>query len=781
MDLLRILKQISTPLPYEEKKAYNNQSVKGGYALFAYQKVKKALETETRDQVRLLLINLLNTLEQYQRKAEQKIFLKLSSDIQALQQFLLQPSNLLESQSLLKKPLRYLKGVGPKREELFKRLGIENLWGLLHYFPRDYMDRSKIVPITSAINGERQTFQARVNGITEIKKGRLRILKVNLWDQQGMLSVVFFNQNYLKKVFESHLNQTIIVSGKVSWQYNHWQMDNPEFEWMEDQSDSLIHTSRIVPLYRLSDGLYPKSFRAVVFQALQDHKQLLYDIIPQRFLDKHAFPQRSDAIWNMHFPSSSQLLEKARQSLAFEEFLLGQYVLQKKKAGYQKQNSPSFSITSQDAKRFEELLPYTLSDSQNHVIQEIIQDLGQTYPMNRLIHGDVGSGKTTVAASALFFSYLNGFQSAFMAPTEILARQCFSNFSKLFHDLGLKCDLLISDIREKDRKKILAELKEGSIDIIVGTHALIQTDVMFNKLGLMVIDEQHRFGVRQRLELRKKGIMPHLLVMSATPIPRTLAMTRYGDLDTSLIDQMPLGKKRIKTKILSPQQTNQLYAFMKKKLDQGGKAFVVCPLIEESEKIELASSIEKASQLADEFSGFSVLLLHGKMNSKEKEEVMKEFSSDRGHILVSTTVVEVGIDIPEANIMLIEDADRFGLAQLHQLRGRIGRQSQEAYCFLLLKNKESSFRLKVLEDSDSGFVVAEKDLELRGPGELWGEKQSGFLLKSLICLEKDAPLLEKAKQTALEIMQTPKECEILDSELLFRAWTTAEDDLMASG
>jgi ATP-dependent DNA helicase RecG len=582
------------------------------------------------------------------------------------------------------------------------------------------MDRSTIVPITSAVNGERQTFQARVNGITEMKKGRLRILKVNLWDQQGMLSIVFFNQAYLKKVFESHLNQSIIVSGKVTWQFHHWQMDNPEFEWVEEQGDSLIHTSRIVPIYRLSEGLFPKSFRSVVFQALEDHCQLLYDIIPDHILSKYAFLSRTEAVRNMHFPSSAQILERARQSLAFEEFLLGQYVLLRKKSAYKTQCSPCYTITSQDQLRFEELLPYILTDSQKKVIYEIIHDLEQTYPMNRLIHGDVGSGKTTVAASALFFSYINAFQSAFMAPTEILARQCYSNFTKLFQGLGLKCELLISDIRDKERKRILAELKEGLIDVLVGTHALIQTDVMFNKLGLMVVDEQHRFGVKQRLELRKKGLMPHLLVMSATPIPRTLAMTRFGDLDTSLIDQMPRGKKKIKTKILSQRHTTELYAFMKKKLEQGGKAFVVCPLIEESEKMELASSIEKANQLAEEFSGFSVLLLHGKMNSKEKEEVMKEFSSNRGHILVSTTVVEVGIDIPEANMMLIEDADRFGLAQLHQLRGRIGRQSQDAYCFLLLKNKESTQRLKVLEDSDSGFVVAERDLELRGPGELVG-------------------------------------------------------------
>lgn len=781
MDLLRVLKQISTPLPYEEKKGYTNQSVKGGYALFASQKIQEVLEVETRDKVRHLLVKLLDSLDQYHRKPDKMLFQRLSSDINVLKQFLLQPVNLLESRSLLKKPLRYLKGVGPKREELFNRLGIYTLWDLLHYFPRDYMDRSRVIPITSAVNGERQTFQAQVNGITEMKKGCLRILKVSLWDRQGMLSIVFFNQAYLKKIFENHLHQSIIVSGKVSWQYNHWQMDNPEFEWVEDQNDSLIHTSRIVPLYRLTDGLFLKSFRAIMFQALEENYQLLYDIIPEFILDKHAFLHRAEAVRNMHFPTTAQMLEKARQSLAFEEFLLGQYVLLRKKASYQEQISPQYTITPQDKARFEELLPYALSDSQKKVILELSHDLEQAYPMNRLIHGDVGSGKTTVAASALFYSFLNGYQSAFMAPTEILARQCYKNFNKLFHDLGLKCELLISDIREKERKKILSDLIEGSIDIIVGTHALIQADVIFNKLGLMVVDEQHRFGVKQRLELRKKGLMPHLLVMSATPIPRTLAMTRYGDLDTSLIDQMPLGKKKIKTRILSQQYIGELYAFVKKKLSQGGKAFVVCPLIEESEKMELASSIEKAAQLTEEFKGFSVLLLHGKMNSKEKEEVMKEFSSDQGHILVSTTVVEVGIDIPEANIMIIEDADRFGLAQLHQLRGRIGRQSQEAYCYLLLKSKESTLRLQVLEDSDSGFVVAEKDLELRGPGELWGEKQSGFFLETLIRLEKDAPLLEKAKETAMEIMQLSECREIVDSELQYRARTHGEDDLLASG
>jgi ATP-dependent DNA helicase RecG len=781
MDLLRILKQISAPLPYEEKKGYTNQTVKGGYALFASHKIQEVLDVEKRDQVRLLLNNLLQSLHQYGRQPDKNHFLSLSSSINVLRQYLLQPVNQLECHSLLKKPLRYLKGVGPKREELFCRLGIETLWDLLHYFPRDYMDRSKIVPITSAINGERQTFQGQVNGVSEMKKGRLRILKVSLWDQQGMLSIVFFNQAYLKKVFESRLNQSLIVSGKVSWQYHHWQMDNPEFEWAEDQHSSLIHTSRIVPLYRLTDGLFLKSFRSVVFQALEDHCQLIYNVIPTEILDKYAFPNRAEAIRNMHFPPNAQLLEKSRQSLAFEEFLLGQFALLQKKASYQTQSSPAYSISTEDQLRFEELLPYALSDSQRKVIQELKHDLEQSYPMNRLIHGDVGSGKTTVAASALFYSFLNGYQAAFMAPTEILARQCYHNFHKLFYGLGLRSELLISDIREKDRKQILSDLKDGKINIMVGTHALIQHDVVFNKLGLMVVDEQHRFGVKQRLELRKKGIMPHLLVMSATPIPRTLAMTRYGDLDTSLIDQMPLGKKRIKTKILSQQKTGELYTFVKKKLSQGGKAFVVCPLIEESEKMELASSIEKAEQLAKEFKEFSVLLLHGKMNSKEKDEIMQKFSSSEGHILVSTTVIEVGIDIPEANIMIVENADRFGLAQLHQLRGRIGRQSQEAYCFLLLKNKDNTLRLQVLEDSDSGFVVAEKDLELRGPGELWGERQSGFMLETLIRLERDAPLLEKAKEAAIEIMQSTKYKKIIETELQFRAWPIVENDPLASG
>jgi ATP-dependent DNA helicase RecG len=781
MDLIRLLKQIATPLPFEEKKGYTNHSVKGGYAQYATSKIEQALQFERRQSIRKKLENMVFLLAQYRDKPSKEHYLLISNELNSLRSLLLQPGSIDECRVNLHKPLRYLKGMGPKREEYLKKLGLQSLWDLLMYFPKSYVDRSQIIPLAMAQNAEHQTFQGTVVSVLEQKSNRFKILKILVRDHTSSIQLVFFNQAYLKKQFENNIHQAIIISGRVTWQYNHKQMDNPEFEWLDTDNPSLIHTARIVPVYRLTAGINAKSFRSILFRLIQENQHLIYDFLPLEILDQLELPDKKSALMAMHFPATADQLEKSRQRLAFDEFLLGQYQLGKKKEVKKTSSARAYEITEEHFQQFESLLPYVLSDSQKKVIQELRQDLLQPLPMNRLIHGDVGSGKTTVAASALFFSWLNQYQSAFMAPTEILARQCYVNFIKLFKGLNISIALLVSDIKEKERRSILEELSSGDIDILVGTHAIIQQDVSFHSLGLIVVDEQHRFGVRQRLQLRNKGMMPHLLVMSATPIPRTLALTRYGDLDISLIDQMPMGKKKIKTKIITYQHLSKLYEFVKSKLETGGKAFVVCPLIEESEKMDLSSSIEKAEELSQEFESFSVLLLHGKMNAMEKAQIMADFASEKGHILVSTTVVEVGIDIPEANIMIVENAERFGLAQLHQLRGRIGRKSQDAYCFLLVKNKENVQRLQVLEDSDSGFVVAQKDLELRGPGELWGSNQSGYFMHSLIRLEQDGPLLEKAKDCAGVILQKATYRNEIDKELLFRGWPAYDDDLTSSG
>ncbi len=781
MDLIRALKQISAPLPYEAKKGYTNQSVKGGYTNYAKDKIKKIYLQEQREKIKSLLKLLLIALDEYEKFPQEKTLLNISHQIQSINNQLLQPINFEECQAVLSKPLRYVKGIGPKKEQLLKKMGLNNLWDLIHFFPRDYIDRSKMIPMAYAVHGEQQSFMGKVIGTHEIKKGRLHILKVMARDNTGCINMIIFNQAYQKKYFESRMGQDLMISGKVSRQFQEIQIDNPEYEWMDERINTTIHTARIAPVYRSTEGLYPKVLRTVMHQVLNDHTQAIYDFIPHEILAEEKLPERKEAILQMHFPDNREQLEKSRQRLAFEEFLLGQFSLSQKKELLQKNPAYRFDIPRDVEADFEKLLPYPLTNAQKKVISEIVQDLGQAYPMNRLIHGDVGSGKTTVAGFSLYLAYLNHFQSAFMAPTEILARQCFENFKKIFSSLDIQIELLISDTREKERKRILHALSEGKVNLLVGTHALIQHGVNFHSLGQVVVDEQHRFGVRQRLELRKKGKIPHLLVMSATPIPRTLALTRYGDLDVSLINEMPLGEKKIKTSLLLYQHLPRLYAFVKDQLQKGGKVFVVCPLIDESEKMDLSSSIARHEELKKAFEGFTVLLLHGKMNAKEKESIMSQFASPKGHILVSTTVIEVGIDIPDANIMIIENADRFGLAQLHQLRGRIGRKSQQAYCYLLVKNKENIYRLKVLEASLSGFVVAEKDLEQRGPGELWGAQQSGYIMQSVIQLEKDGRWLEKAKNYATALVKQENQALLFSKELAFRGRRSPAEDMTESG
>ncbi len=780
MDLLRTIKQLKVPLASEEKKKYTNQSVKGSYTAFALEKVSIALAQENNETIVCMLKELKSSLLAYQNQPNCKGLQAVAFQLEKLSEFLLQPVNQIACRALMQKPLQYLKGVGPKRVRAYEKLGVYSVEDLLSYFPKDYVDRSLIVPISMAINGERQSFMGKVISAIEHRKGRFSILKVIIWDRSGSIALVFFNQAYLKKIFENHINSQIIVSGKVSWQFHQWQMDNPEYEWIEEE-DTLqpIHTARIVPIYRMTEGLFPKTFRSVMYHALKEYQESIYEIIPAQYLDELDLPLRKYAFWNMHFPESLEVREKARKRMAFEEFLMGQFSLLYQKELMKKDPAQAFTITENDLIAFQKLLPYKLSSSQQKVIEEIVNDLKLSIPMQRLIHGEVGSGKTTVAAAALYFSFLNHYQSAFMAPTEILARQCYENFLKTFSGLPLRIKLLISDIKEKDRTKIIHDLAQGEVDIIVGTHALIQRDVIFKSLGLAVVDEQHRFGVKQRLELRKKGTIPHLLVMSATPIPRTLALTQFGDLDVSLIDQMPMGKKSIQTRILENRQLPKLYEWVKEKLVQGGKMFVICPLVEDSEKMDLSSSIGSYEELVHQFEEFNVFLLHGRMNAKEKDEVMQQFSSAKGHILVSTTVVEVGIDVPEANIMVVEDADRFGLAQLHQLRGRIGRKSQKAYCFLIIKNTDNKQRLSIMEESDSGFVVAQKDLELRGPGELWGERQSGYYFQSVIQLEQDGPLLEQAKIIAQKILQNEKHRYVFLDELDYRKKKITRKDILS--
>jgi ATP-dependent DNA helicase RecG len=784
-ELEKALDDIKRPLFYEPKNNFKDNSVIGGFSNFALKRLSEVKKSFVEDnKLAASLSHLIEVFSSYKENPSLDIYSKILNEIKSIENYIgtedkhtneidkkevnldTKDINLEAARSILVKPIQFVKGVGPKKASLLERLGISTLFDLLYYFPRDYIDRSKVIPIRSARVGEEQTFCGKIVSVQEFSKNKFSILKVTIYDGTSAITGVFFNQRFLKKVFEEHIEKSVIFSGKVSFNYGSYEIDNAEYEFVEERRET-IHTGRIVPVYKLTQGIYPKVLRGIIKENLDNYKDFFYEFIPPQILSKLNLPIRSEAIYELHFPVNFENLEKARKRIVFEEFILGQYKLCKAKNLLGSLKGISFNIDPHDIKEFEDSLPFKLTVAQKKVISELINDLNSGKPMNRLLHGDVGSGKTVIAGALIYLTVKSGFQAAFMAPTEILSEQSYRVIKTLLSKFGFKVELLVSEMKSKKKEEIYKELRQGSIDVVIGTHAIIQEDVLFNKLATVIVDEQHRFGVRQREALKNKGVTPHMLVMSATPIPRTVAMTRFGDLDISVLDEMPKGKRKVVTKIVLKDNKREIYEFVRKIIKEGGKTYVVCPLIEESSSIDLASSIAKAEELKKVFPEYKVTLLHGRMSVDEKEEATREFSKE-SDILVSTTVIEVGIDIPDASVIIVEDAQRFGLAQIHQLRGRIGRKSQDSYCFLLVDNIENSKRLKILEDTDSGFIIAEKDLELRGPGELFGEKQHGYFVRSLVDLTKDVPLLDEAKKAAQFILENPKAQKLFEEELAFR-------------
>jgi ATP-dependent DNA helicase RecG len=771
-DIKEILNKIKRPLYYEPKNNFKDDTVIGGFSKFALTQIEEITKLSLPPHLSESISKLKDDLLLYRENPSLDNYLKILESIRKIENPKVESAgekkevNFEAARAILTKPIQYVKGIGPKKAQLLEKLEIRTLFDLLYYFPRDYIDRSKIVPISSARVGENQTFSGKIVGVQELKKNTFSILKVTIYDGTSVITGVFFNQHFLKKSMEEHIEKRIIISGKVALNYGKWEVESPEYEFLDGNKETL-HTGRIVPVYKLTSGIYPKTLRLLVKENLENYKGLFYEFIPLKILSSLGLPPRNIAIYELHFPKNFESLEKARKRIVFEEFILGQYKLNKAKSLLNSEKGISFSIKEEDLKEYEKALSFKLTSAQLRVINELIEDLKSGRPMNRLLHGDVGSGKTVVAGAALYFTVKAGFQAAFMAPTEILAEQSFNVLREILSKFGFKVELLISETKSRKKKEITQGLISGEIDVIIGTHSLIQENVAFNKLATVIVDEQHRFGVKQREALKNKGTIPHMLVMSATPIPRTVAMTRFGDLDISVIDEMPKGIRRVITKVVLDDDKNIAYEAMREEINQGGKAYVICPLIEESESLSLASSISKFEELKRIFPEFKITLLHGRMNAEEKEDAIREFSLE-GNILVSTTVVEVGIDVPDASIIVVEDAQRFGLAQLHQLRGRIGRKSQKSYCFLIVDNKENANRIKILEHSDSGFVIAEKDLEQRGPGELYGEKQHGYITRSLIDLSKDVSLLEEAKKASSLILNNEETRKIFEGELAFR-------------
>ncbi|MFO7815494.1 MAG: ATP-dependent DNA helicase RecG [Halanaerobiales bacterium] len=652
--------------------------------------------------------------------------------------------------------IRYLTGVGPKFEKRLNNLGVYSLKDLFYYFPRTYQDRGDFKEIRFIRPGQEESIQAEVLDKKLIKRGKYKsIFKVTLSDDTDTVVCTWFNQSYLDDVFEKGAAFNIYgeISKKSFFKYNKKEILNPVYEKVEEDSPT-IHTGRVVPIYSLTEGITQKRLRYIIYQALKEHLKKLGDFLPQYIIEKYDYIEIREAILNMHFPQDRKTFIKARNRLAFQELFLFQIAMQKRKKNYKRKKGIQHSTAKNEINSLLQDLHFNLTAAQESVWDQIKTDMEDLHPMQRLLQGDVGSGKTVIAVMALIKTIENGYQGIMMAPTEILAEQHFIKIKKILKIFDYNIELLIGGIKDSKREKIIERIKNNEADLILGTHALFQKDIDYSEIGLIVIDEQHRFGVEQRYELKQKGENPDLLVMTATPIPRSLALTLYGDLDLSIIDEMPPGRKPVITTWRTEKSRAKIYNFVKDKIKEGEQAYVVCPLIDPSEGLEAYSIAEIKEMLEDNYlSEFNIEVLHGQLSNNEKNRIMSDFVNQKIDVLISTTVIEVGVDVKTANVMVIENAERFGLAQLHQLRGRVGRSDSQAYCIMIAdpKTEEAKKRLEVMTESNDGFRISEADLEIRGPGEFFGTKQHGVTDLKVADILKDRKILAKANKEANQL------------------------------
>ncbi len=649
-------------------------------------------------------------------------------------------------------PVQYLKNVGPQRAKLLAKLGIITVEDLLNHFPRRYEDRRQVKTISEVVHGAVETVRGMVTGHQEIKPRRgLTIIKVGIRDRSGTLNAVWFNNHYLSKQLPK--GTEIIVTGKVDRRFGIADLAVTDYEVVEGGE----FTPGIVPVYAATENLPPKQIRTLVGNALEKIEELMPEILPETMLKRYGLMDRIEAYRQIHFPTDFKEQQAARRRLVFEEFLLLQLGIQRLRG--KKTELPGIPMVCENGllPKLRAGLPFKLTLAQERITGEILRDMAGKHPMARLVQGDVGSGKTVVAAMALLRAVECGYQGAMMAPTEILAEQHCTYLKDVLEPLGIKVGLLTGSQGKREREEILQRVACGDCDILVGTHALIQEGVAFQALGLAVTDEQHRFGVRQRAELQQKGENPHVLVMTATPIPRTLALTLYGDLHLSVIDEMPPGRKEIKTLHISDKSREKLYKFMEREIALGRQVYVVCPLVEESEALDLRAATELAEEMARRFPRYRIGLLHGRMKPQEKESVIEGFRANTIRVLVSTTVIEVGVNVPNASVMVVEGAERFGLAQLHQLRGRVGRGEYQSYCLLVSNafTEDIQRRLNILCETNDGFKIAEEDLKLRGPGEFFGTRQHGLPELKIADILQDGVLLDQARVAAEILMASP--------------------------
>jgi ATP-dependent DNA helicase RecG len=699
----------------------------------------------------------------------------------------------------LDSPVEKAGGIRAGYLRAMKKLGLRTVRDLLYHFPRRYDDFSSLRKIQALMYGSTETVIGTIERIHQRRTARGRtLISAQVRDETGSIEAVWFNQPYLIRSLRQ--GQRIVLSGKVDQYRGRLTFQSPEWEPYDDE---LIHTGRLVPVYPMSGDMRPRGTRRIIKRVVDQWAGRIPDPLPASVLERTELWDLSQSLRQIHFPDDEPNLQLARRRLAFDEFLLIQMGVLQRKREWQSVPGHPLEVDRDLLSHFSGQLPFTLTGAQERAQEGILADLQKAVPMSRLLQGDVGSGKTVVAAAAMLVSISNGRQAALMAPTEILAEQHDRTIRTLLAGLHVpgrpsaqhavtdgeqwkeeepetarrleelqallgiteesaggepRVALLTGSLKEREKRELRQAIAEGQVDVVIGTHALIQEEVAFANLGLAVIDEQHRFGVLQRQALHQKGYNPHLLVMTATPIPRTLALTLHGDLDLAVIDEMPPGRQPIRTRWLSNAERERAYDFVREQVDQGRQAFIICPLVEESEKIEAAAAVEEYNRLQDEvFPDLELGLLHGRMTGPEKERIMRRFRDGETHVLVSTPVVEVGIDVPNATVMMVEGAERFGLAQLHQFRGRVGRGEHPSYCMLLATSDElGSKRLKAIEETDDGFDLAEIDLELRGPGEFFGTRQSG-LPDLKVARLGDVRLLELARQEAEAILNEDPE------------------------
>jgi len=713
--------------------------------------------------------------------------------------------------SPLETPVQYIKGIGPKRAAALKTIGIHTVRDLLYHFPRAYLDLSRVEKIGNlrrlVDSGQYVTVIGTVRMFDTIGRYPRQRFVVILGDESGTVQLVFFQSlHYFKKAFS--VGDTLAVSGRVSTFRGQLQIIHPSIDRLKsrtadddddaessnrsEQESNVLHTRGIVPQYSSSERLQgvkldSKGFRRIIKAALDEYSDAFEDFLPETVVRSHTLLPLQDALRQIHFPSSQELLREAQRRLKFDELFILELLLALRRTVI-KNESPGipFNVESKLARRLVDSLPFNLTKAQIRVIKQIAEDMRADRPMNRLLQGDVGSGKTVVALIAMLIAIDNGYQTAFMAPTEILAEQHFRTLRQFLGELPVNIRLLIGDQKRKLRMDVLDDIRRGTVQIVVGTHALIQEHVEFAKLGLVVVDEQHRFGVAQRLALRQKGftshnrtVYPDVLIMTATPIPRTLSLTLYGDLDVSVIDELPLHRKPIKTMLFYESQRKKVFSFVRQEIVKGRQAYIVYPLVEESEKLDLKAATESYEHLqTDIFPDLRLGLIHGRMTPDEKDAIMQKFKNKEIDILVSTTVIEVGIDIPNATVMVIEHAERFGLAQLHQLRGRVGRGADQSYCILVApdwmsrwtrrsspagaspdedetvqERHKAAVRVNTMLQTTDGFRISEVDLQIRGPGDFFGTRQSGFPEFRIADLLNDGEILSSARQEAFDVIQ----------------------------